>query len=312
MPISHSWLDNQVSAILEALAGAELSGAGGAAYRYAASAKVSLQPDEPVMLIPPAAEKVRREVTVKLLSEHPAYLSWGAFGEHRYRLLTLEAEDDTFKDWADGGLSLWAVSSFPSELEVIVRSDKIIDFKIGGVEAVAIVGVRLLVDTTKDYAANISDGDIYSQVMNLTGSDDALAGHKLFQITGFNPHEELTFNVEVSPFAGLSGTKIDVQWLSNFELIKVLFQVGINAFIFPPLADLISGQGELGKAFKHAALVPGIAGGELKLKPDFGFNIGRFVGVSSFAEAGDTLVVTGYTPNSQNPEQGGTFTLGGF
>jgi hypothetical protein len=88
--------------------------------------------------------------------------------------------------------------------------------------------------------------------------------------------------------------------------------VGINAFLEITVPELISGEGELGACFVHAASISSITGGQLKIKPDIGFNICRFVATNPFSEKGDTCVITGYTPNAENPQQGGTFTLGGF
>jgi hypothetical protein len=314
MPISNSWLNNNndFSSLIEALSGIELSGTGGNAYRYAAAAKVNLLPGDRRVIVPTVSEEVHREVSVKLTAGEFVNLGWGRLWIESYRLMKLDPLNSIFKDVSDGGLELNCWSEVAAEIEVIVRSDKPINYSIGGIQPVVIVGVRLLIDTTKDYAENISDLNIYEKVNEITGSDENLTGHKLFQITGFNPHEEITFTVDASSALSFNGDKIDVQFLSNVELLKLLFKVGINAFLEVTVPELISGEGDLGDCFTHAVLIPGITGGRFTVSPDFGFNICRFVTRNPFSGKGDTAIITGYTPNETNPLQGGTFTLGGF
>jgi hypothetical protein len=310
MPISGGGGD--IASIMEALSGIELSGTGGNAYRYAVAAKVDLLPGDRRVIVPAVSEKVHREVSVKLVSGEFVNLGWGQLWIESYRLLKLDPLNSIFKDVSDGGLELNCWSEVAAEIEVIVRSYKPIDYLIGGVEPMTIVGVRLLIETDKDYGENISDIDIWQKLRELTGSDESLTGHKLFQITGFNPHEPLSFTVDASSATSFNGDKIDVQFLSNVELIKLLFKVGINAFLQVTVPELISGEGELGDCFTHAALIPGITGGTLTVTPDFGFNICRFVCTSSLSGMGDTCVIQSYVPNETNPQQGGTFVLSGF
>jgi hypothetical protein len=314
LPISNSWLNNNndFSSLIEALSGIELSGTGGNAYRYASSAKVSVSAGTKLSLVPATTEKVHREISIKLISGEFVNLGWGRLWIESLRLLRLDPLNSVFKDVSDGGLELFCWTEQPAELEIIVRSDKPINYLIGGIQPVVIVGVRLLIDTTKDYAENISDLEIHEKVDEITGSDENLTGHKLFQITGFNPHEEITFTVDASSATSFNGDKINVQFLSNVELIKLLFKVGINTFLQVTVPELISGEGDLGDCFTHAVLIPGITGGTFTIKPDFGFNVCRFVVRNPFSGKGDTAIITGYTPNETNPQQGGTFTLGGF
>ncbi|GEM_PF-3225143 len=310
MPISGGGGD--ITSIMEALSGIELSGTGGNAYRYAAAAKVSISAGGHQVIVPAVSEKVHREVSVKLVSGEFVNLGWGKLWVDSYRLLRLDPLNSIFKDVSDGGLELTCWSESAVELEVIVRSDKPIDYQLGGVEPMAIVGIRLLVDTQVNYAENISDWDIYDKVNELTGSDEGNVGFKLFQITGFNPHENLTFNVDAATATTLSGTKIDVQWLSNVELIKTLFKVGINSFLDITVPQLIGSETGLGECFLHAASIPSLTGGEVILKPDYGVNICRFVATNPYSDYGDTVVIANYIPNTENPQQGGTFTLAGF
>lgn len=310
MPISGG--NGDITSIMEALSGIELSGTGGNAYRYAVAAKVSLLPGDRRVIVPAVSEKVHREVSVKLTAGEFVNLGWGELWIESYRLMKLDPLNSIFKDVSDGGLELNCWSEVAAEIEVIVRSDKPIDYLIGGVEPMTIVGVRLLIDTTKDYGENISDSDIWMKLRELTGSDESLTGHKLFQITGFRPHEPVTFSVNATSATSFDGTKIDVQYLSNVELLKLLFKVGINAFLDITVPQLISGNGELGTCFTHAALMPSITNGTFTLNPDIGFNICRFVCSSSVSGTSDTCVIQSYTPNETNPQQGGTFTLSGF
>ncbi|NEN90810.1 MAG: hypothetical protein F6K48_18585 [Okeania sp. SIO3H1] len=75
---------------------------------------------------------------------------------------------------------------------------------------------------------------------------------------------------------------------------------------------LLSGQGELGNCFTYAGKTDSASGGSLEVIPYFNLLIGRFVATNIFSATGDTCVITDYQPNIENPEQGGTFTLGGF
>ncbi len=313
MPISNSWLNSDLTAILEALSGLELTGTGGnAAYRFAASSKIVIPAGEEIVLVPATSEKVQREISLKMLTGGDLQLSWETPPNWQLEQLRLTSKNNIFKDSGDGGLQLSAKATVETELEIIVRSDSQIDYKLGGVKAVAIVGVRLLIDTTKDYTADIGDWSIVDKVQQMTQSDDGLTGYKLFQITGFNPHEELTFNVDASSASNYIGNKIDVQWLSFTDAMKVMFKIGINRFMDIDVYDILRGYEGLGGVWSHAGSVVDVTGGELKLKPDFGVNIGRFVTNYRIGATMDTCVITGYTPNPNDTEQGGTFTLGGF
>ncbi|MDJ0553508.1 MAG: hypothetical protein QNJ68_03530 [Microcoleaceae cyanobacterium MO_207.B10] len=70
-PISNSWLNQGVAAILSGIQDLELntSGGGGSArYRYAKSARRMLIADEMQRLIPSTSDAVDREVSIRLVS----------------------------------------------------------------------------------------------------------------------------------------------------------------------------------------------------------------------------------------------------
>ena len=91
-----------------------------------------------------------------------------------------------------------------------------------------------------------------------------------------------------------------------------LFQTGINEHLWESLPDFLSSPEGFGKIFRYGAKTATSTGGELIIKPKFDMFAGRFVAVNSFSGMRDTCIITDYVPNTGDPKQGGTFTLGGF
>ncbi|MEM1167849.1 MAG: hypothetical protein AAGJ08_01835 [Cyanobacteria bacterium P01_H01_bin.35] len=314
MPISNSWLNSGVSAILAGIQELELNASGGggsARYRYVTSAKISLKAGEAQILVPGTAEPVNREITINLNSGSKAFLFWDNIGESEQNFLELTPNQPTYKDTADGGIRLDAVAvDSDIELTVILRQQEPITYKLGA-DDVANVSVSLWVNTDTYYGGNISDYDIEKEINNFTSSDDGISGNKIFIINGFTPGERITFNIDAAS-AGYGGSKVEMQLINPLQLMFFLFHTGIEEHLWYSLPNFLGSSEGFGKVFKYGGKTATATGGELKVKPKLDMFAGRFVATNSFNNKSDTCIITDYRPNASDPKQGGTFTLGGF
>lgn len=314
MPISNSWLNSGVSAILAGIQELELNASDGgsnARYRYVTSGKKSLKAGEAEVIVPGTTTPVNREVTIRLISGSRAFLAWDGVRDEELDFLELTPKLPDYKDTVDGGIRLDVVAvDSDVELTIIIRQQEPITYKLGG-DDVTNVSVSLWVDTNVNYSHNISDYDVETVINNFTQSDDYISGHKAFIINGFTPGEEITFNIDAAS-AGYGGSKIEMQLIKPFDLMFFLFQTGINNYLWEALPDFINSGEGMGKIFKYGGKTSAATGGELIVKPKFDMFAGRFVAVNSFSNTSDTCIITDYQPNTNDPKQGGTFTLGGF
>ncbi|MGB3511501.1 MAG: hypothetical protein WBA93_20140 [Microcoleaceae cyanobacterium] len=312
-PISNSWLNQGVAAILSGIQELELnaSGGGSASYRYAKSARVLLRGGEAAQVLPGTSEPVDREVSIRLVNGTSVNLWWEGVGEAEQSFLELTPQFPEFRDVSDGGLRINAFSpTVGTELVILIRQNVPINYNLGGDE-VANVNVSLWVSTTAIYSNDISNFSIVNQVDNITGSDDSIAGHKLFWINGFTPGEKVKFNIDAASNI-YGGNKIEMQFIKPLDLMMLLFKSGINNFLNIDIPTLLSGQGDLGKLFNYMGKTDSSTGGELVVKPYYDSMVGRFTATNSFSGKGDTCIITDYQPNLQFLKEGGTFTLRGF
>ncbi|GGA56014.1 hypothetical protein [Okeania sp. KiyG1] len=103
-----------------------------------------------------------------------------------------------------------------------------------------------------------------------------------------------------------------MQFIKFDELLRMLFHVGIHNFLNIDVPTLLSGKGDLGECFTYGGKTDSVSGGTLEVKPYYNLLVGRFTATNTFSGFGDTCIITDYQPNTETPEQGGTFTLGGF
>ena len=314
MPISSSWLNQGVAAILSGIQELELNASGGggsAAYRYVVSARIKLPLQKMVTIIPGTPDLVHREITIRLISGSAVNLEWLGIADNDYTFLQLNSNYPEYRDTADGGIALKGYSNIDDcEIFIAIRQQEPITYKLGG-DDVANVSVSLWVQTNVIYSDNISDYDVVDQVDNFTGSDDNITGHKIFFINGFTPGENITFNIDAAS-AGYGGSKIEMQLIKPFELLFFLFQTGINNMLWDTLPVFLSGPEGFSKIFTYGGKTATASGGDLIVKPKFDLFAGRFVATNSFSGISDTCIITDYQPNTQDPKQGGNFTLGGF
>lgn len=313
MPISSSWLNSGVSAILAGIQDLELNaseGGGRARYRYVTSGKVSLKAGEAEIIVPGTPESVNREITISLITGNKAFLFWDGIGESEQNFLELTSNNPLYKDTSDGGIRLDALAvDGDVELAIIARQQEPITYKLGGGD-VANVSVSLWVDTSLDYSSNIIDYDVVEKIDNFTRSDSNLSGYKIFVITGVTPGENITFNIDATN-AGYGGSKVEMQLIKPLDLMLFLFQTGVSEILASELSLFIESPDGFSRIFKYGGKTSASTGGELKIKPQLDMVAGRFVAHNNFSGGSDTCVITSYQPNINNPKQGGTFTLGG-
>ncbi|NES64183.1 MAG: hypothetical protein F6K24_02405 [Okeania sp. SIO2D1] len=314
MPISNSWLNQGVNAILSGIQELELNASGGGGsrrYRYVVSARIKIPAKTWVTIIPGTAEPVSREISVYLIYGAAVSLKWQGMTQDDYSLLQLNSKSPEYRDNADGGIRLKGFSDIGDcEVAVIIRQEEPITYKLGG-NKVTNVSVSLWVQSDKSYSQEISDYDIAQMVDNFTYSDDGVFGYKVFFINSFTPGEAITFNIDASS-AGYGGSKVEMQLIKPLEMLSLLFHIGISNSLWYDLPDFVRGYSGLSTVFTYGGKTESASGGELKVKPRFDLLAGRFVARNSFSESSDTCIITDYQPNVDNPEQGGTFTLGGF
>lgn len=314
MPISNSWLNSGVSAILAGIQELELnasSGGGNARYRHTTGAKVTLKKGEASLIIPGTPEPVNREVTVRLVSGTKAILFWEGMEESELDFPELNQILPNYKDTADGGIRLDAVAvDSDVELMIVIRQQEPITYKLGD-DAVTNVSISLWVDTMINYSQNISDSDTRYTINNLTTSDNGISGSKIFIINGFTPGETISFNIDAAT-AGYVGNRIEVQLIKPLDLIFSLFQACVNNNLPGFLQDFVDTGGGIWSLFKYGGKTSSASGGEITITPKFDAFAGRFIAQNIFSGYSDTCVITDYQPNTSDSKQGGTFTLGGF
>lgn len=318
MAISNSWLDRGLASILAGIQGLELNasgGGGGGGYKYVVCARISMDLQETMTLIPGTPDLVNREVTVRLISGSLVCLKWKGMEIEDYNFLQITPEQPEYRDTSDGGIELKGFSLEENAVVVVVvRQQEPINYEIGGKKEVADVGVNsvsLLVNTNAYYADAISDWDLETQINNFTGSDEYISGHKIFLINSSPAGKPITFNIDAGG-VGFGGSKIEMQLIKPFELISLLFHTGINQYLWDYLPDFLSSGDGFSKIFKYGGKTSSADGGELSVTPDLGIFAGRFVAQNAFNGLSDTCIITDYQPNTEDSTHGGTFTLGGF
>ena len=165
--------------------------------------------------------------------------------------------------------------------------------------------------TDVSYSDEIDDYELASIIDNYSSSDYDIVGYKTFFINGITPGKPITFNIDAAG-AGYRSGSLDMQSIKPVEALMFLFKIGINRLLKDDLSDFIRSPNGFGGIFDHVKKLDDSSGGEIIIKPKFNFLAGRFVAKQRFWGMKDTCIITDYQPNIDNPEQGGTFTLGGL
>lgn len=307
MPIFNPPSDSISESLLEAIQSIELSGGGGnARYRYAASGKATIPVDELTRILPATPEPVSREVRIKVLSGGPVALTW-------QNNLDPSAEEirqgfEFFYDSQDGGMELNAFATTETTILIFIRQDKPINYQLNkDIVFMPNVNIELWIDTTFDYAAKVSDFDIYSKIQGLTQSEDGLTGYKLFYLTGFAINEPLSITVVNQ--AVNATPKIQIQWINQQKFLWLISMLGLNQFLYDLPANLI---GEFSTNFLWAGETVESSGGEIVVQPTLSRCLGRIVAFNTLSGINDTCVITGWQPDATDSKKGGTLTIGGF
>ena len=315
--VSSSWRNPTVTLLqqiqnLELKTGKEGSDEG---YRYVKTYTVDVKEGNPLAIVPSTEEPVQRETTVRLLEGEEVQVYWEGTEETNESFFKLNKELSTFVDCADGGLQLNCLaSSGDAKIAVILRQKTIIITDATKRQEMNTVHTLLFIHTEKDdYSQFIDDYEKEERLYYALSSDDGIVGHKLFLHAGAPVAEALSFTIDATGLQ-TSGNKIVLQTVKVTRMVGLLFLAAFPSdSLYNDFTEIWNNlEYGLGSIFKYRAETSTAAGGEINFRPDFPLFLARFVALNTASNIYDTCIVTGYKPNTENPAQGGTFTLGGF
>jgi hypothetical protein len=291
------------------------TGLGGSAiatppYRYTEDRELTLEANARTLLVDSTDKPVNREIVI--LCDRQMSVFWG---DNSQLIETIYPNFPHVNH--DGGMKLYGMSSAPTTVRILVRSDQPIEF--GDDELSIPLKVTLHFPTGLGYQEpNTSlDWDTESTTLlqnlnQLFNSDDNSDGWKMFDVVSFFPLRDYRFTVVVdNPNGNIDPNgAIQLQLLHPLKVARVFAEVAADV-INPEQQNLPSSFVGRLTADSFAGSCSG-SGGSLTTQFNYSRHIGRFVAVSKVTTLYDTAIIKEYIPHS-DPTQPGTFVLtGGF
>jgi hypothetical protein len=319
-----------------------LNGGGNPVYQFVKSNQITIiELDTFIDLIGVCNESISREVSLDLITGS-IKLYWKGLDNSYTQIqkdnLIFDAGYN-FVDFTLGQLGLSIKCSEVTELFLVIRWDKEIDFLIysqkvtTGDDLMIPIDVRLAVGTGLNYmdidkapypvydegmsiysydTGELNQGSISNYATNLRKLKDSdsypvTTGWKLFDIECFYPGKIIDFDVIIDPTVVSKYGSIHIQLLDPLTVGEVLFAMAndiINIEV-GSLSDNFVG------ALTRNAWYKDVINNKVNIKPTFSHHVGRFVAQNiNKRSAFDTAIIKSYTPNL-DPLLGGRFTLTG-